>query len=150
MARFRGTTDDLRDIIRREKLFILKRQGTFALTPLAAGCVLLAIFPPAGFIALGMCLAWSLSVVFELRAVAGRLTWKYAWLLEDIEIKVDEEGIRLSSSRGMSLSRWGEGVVVRSLGQCFVLEDLGEDFVILPKRYLDSGELMVLQDRAQS
>jgi len=60
---------------------------------------------------------------------------------------IDKEGLRLSSQRGSSLIRWSGGVVVKALPGCFVLEDEGEDMVLVPKRYLNSAELLLLQNR---
>jgi integrase len=42
------------------------------------------------------------------------------------------------------------GVVVKTLPGCFVLEDEGEDVVVVPKRYLNSTELLLLQNRVSA
>jgi hypothetical protein len=56
----------------------------------------------------------------------------------------------MSSDRGSSLIKWSGGVVVKVLPGCFVLEDEGEDMVLVPKRYLNSTELLLLQNRVSA
>jgi hypothetical protein len=52
----------------------------------------------------------------------------------------------MSNQRGSSFIKWTGGVVVRTLPGSFVLEDEGEDVVLVPKRYLNSTELLLLQN----
>jgi len=150
MAEFRATADDLRDIIRRQQVALLKRQASYPAGALVASAVLLPLYAPAGFIALGIGLAWSLSLYWQFRGLSRAYTWRYAWLMEGVVVDVLEDGLRLSSQRGTSLYRWDGGAVVRSLGASFVLEDEGEDFIVLPKRCLNSQELMTMQNRVRA
>jgi hypothetical protein len=150
MSEFRATTDDLREIIRRQQVALLKRQASYPAGAFVASAVLLPLYAPAGFIALGIGFAWSLSLYWQFRGLSRAYTWRYAWLMEGVVVDVLEDGLRLSSQRGTSLYRWDGGAVVRSLGASFVLEDQGEDFIVLPKRYLNSQELMTMQSRVRA
>jgi len=150
MAKFSATREDLRDIIRRQQTVVLRTQAAYPAVALVASIALFWLFPPAGFIALGIGIAWSLSIVWKLRGLSRAYAWRYAWLLEGVTVDVLDEGLRLSSQRGTSVIRWDSGAVVRSLPRSYVLEDEGEDFVVLPKRYLDSQELVAIQRRAQT
>ncbi|MCI0427562.1 MAG: hypothetical protein L0Z46_06065 [Nitrospiraceae bacterium] len=82
--------------------------------------------------------------------LAAAYRWRYAWLQEPVVVEVLEEGLRMSSQRGSSLIRWSGGVVVKTLPGCFVLEDEGEDVVLVPKRHLNSTELLLLQNRVSA
>ena len=94
-----------------------------------------------------MGVAWGLSTYWELRSVAAAYLWRYAWLQEGIVVEVLEDGIQLSGQRGSPMIRWNKDLVVRALSKCFIIEDEGEDLVVLPKRYLDTTEMLLLQRR---
>jgi hypothetical protein len=147
VAHFQATPEDLGEIIRRQQVAALRRQARYPVGALAVAALLAPVYQPAALVALGVGIGWGLSTYWELRSVRAAYLWRYAWLQEPVDVEVLEEGIRLSSQRGSSLIRWSGGIVVRSLPGCFVLEDEGEDMAVLPKRYLDSTELMLLQNR---
>ena len=147
MAEFQATPNDLLELIRSRQRAAVRRQAPYPLGAAVVALLLVPVYLPAALIALGMCIAWSLSTYWSLRSLAAAYQWRYAWLQEPIVLEVLDEGLRLSSQRGSSLIRWSGGVVVRALPGCFVLEDEGEDVALVPKRYLNSAELLVLQSR---
>ena len=147
MAEFQATPDDLHELIRSRQLAQVRKQLPLPIGAAIVAVLLVLVSLPAALIASGMCLAWALSTYWSLRSLAAGYRWRYAWLQEPVVVDVLDEGLRLSSARGSSLLRWSGGVVVKALPGCFVLEDEGEDVVLLPKRYLSSTELMLLQGR---
>jgi hypothetical protein len=147
MAEFRATPDDLSEVIRRQQKAEVKGQVPYLAAALGAAGLFWPLYPPLALVALGMSVAWSLSTYWMVRSISAAYLWRYAWLQEGVTVEVAEEGLHLGSPRGSSLIRWSGGIAVRSLPGCFVLEDEGEDVVVLPKRYLNSTELVLLQNR---
>ncbi len=147
MAEFRATREDLAEVIRRQQRLTVRQQARYSLGALIVAALFLPVYPPAGWIALGMGVAWSLSTYWAWQAVTPAYLWRYAWLQEGVVVDLVKEGVRFSTDRGSSLIRWSGGVVVRSLPGSFVLEDEGEDLAVLPKKYLDSTEILILQSR---
>ena len=150
MAEFQATPDDLRELIRSRQRLDARQQAPYPLGAADVALLLLPVYVPAALVALGACFAWSLSAYRSVRALAGAYQWRYAWLQEPVVVEVLEEGLRMSNARGFSLIKWSGGVVVRTLPGAFVVEDEGEDVALIPKRYLNSTELLLLQNRVSA
>lgn len=148
MAEFQASADDLRELIERQQSVVLRRQGRYPLAAFLVAAVLSFFYIPAALAAGGMCIAWSISVFLEWRNVTAASLWRHAWIQESCAFEIEDEGIRVGNQRGSSFIRWDSGIVVRAYGTCFVLEEEGEDLVVLPKRHLNSGELLVLAQKA--
>jgi hypothetical protein len=148
VAQFQATAGDLDELIRLAQRTELRNGVTYPAVALAVAALLSVFFLEGALVSLGMALAWGLSAYWSIRGVRNAYLWRYAWLQEPVVVELSEEGVTLSGARGTTLFRWDGGMVVRSRGSYFILEDEGEDFVVLPKRYLDSTELIVLQSRA--
>ena len=82
------------------------------------------------------------------RGIANECLSRFAWTQENGTIEVNDDGLRIANPWGSSFVSWTSGVVVQSLSTCFVLEVEGDDLTIVPKRYLNSTELLILQNRA--
>jgi hypothetical protein len=147
MAEFQATPDDLNELIRSRQRVEARKAAPYPLGAAVVALLLMPLYLPAALVAFGMCVAWSLSTYWSLTSLAASYQWRYAWLQEPIVVEVLEEGLRMSNQRGSSLIRWSGGVVVKALPGCFVLEDEGEDVALVPKRYLSSTELLLLQNR---
>jgi hypothetical protein len=148
MARFRATSADFDEVIRRRQWTSLRRQGLYPLGALLLASALLFVHGPSALVALGMSLAWGFSTVLEWRSIRASALWQHAWAQEDVTIDVEDDGLRVQNSRGAGFVRWDSGAVLRLYSSCFVLEEFGEDIAVIPKRYLNATELLMLQNRA--
>jgi hypothetical protein len=148
MAQFRATPSDFDEVIRHRQWNSLRRQGLYPLGALLIAIVLLLVHRPTALLAFGMALAWGFSTFLEWRSIRGASLWQHAWAQEDVTIDVEEDGLRVENARGAGFVRWDSGVVVRPHSSCFVVDEFGEDIAVIPKRYLNSTELLILQRRA--
>jgi len=148
MAQFRATPADFDEVIANQQRQILRRQAPYALGALAAGMLLSFIFKPLALIAFGMAVAWSISIVLEIRSIRPAYLWRFAWAQEEAVVDIDDEGVRMTTAWGSGFIRWRDGVTVRPCSTCFVVEEEGEEIAVLPKQYLHSDELLVLQAKA--
>jgi hypothetical protein len=98
-------------------------------------------------VSLGMAIAWGISTILDLRSIRAAFLWRHGWTQEDVEIDIEDEGIRVTNSRGSGFIRWDSGVVVRLSASCFVVEEEGDDIVVIPKRYLNATELLMLKNK---
>lgn len=146
MARFCLVREDLGELIDRRQATMLRRYSPYSIGPLAAAAALFFVYAPAAFVALGMSVAWSISMFREWRSIGARSLWDQSWLQEESTLDLEEDGIRLSSGRGASFLRW-DGFTIRAWRTCFVLEEEWEELAVIPKRYLSTTELLVLQNR---
>jgi hypothetical protein len=153
VAAFQATPDDLAEVIAQARRNLLRHQASW---PVVSLLVAVALYPwsvALASLSLGMALAWASSLYLSWRALPQEYLWRYTWLQEPLTVAVNGEGIRMRSARGDTFTNWNDDLLVRDLSTCFVLEDAGEPdvpYVILPKRYLDQEERMVLQRRAAS
>jgi hypothetical protein len=147
MANFKATADDLDEIVRLRVGQSVREQMTYPLGALAAAAVSWPWVPGLSLVALGAGLAWASSTYSFIRQLRSAYLWRYAWLQEDVSIVVREEGLECSTARGTGFIRWSDNIKLRALHTCFVLEDEGEDVVVIPKKYLDTGELLALNAR---
>jgi hypothetical protein len=150
MAEFQATTDDLKDYVRRQQLQMVKRQGRYPAGAIIGSAVLVPIYLPVALVAIGMTLAWALSIYWEFRNMGTNIWWRHSWMKDRVVLEVLDDGMRVSSVRGSSMIRWAGGIVVRSIPGYFVLEDEGEDLIVLSKKYLDLQEQTRLISRAQA
>src|SRR5262245_31660423 len=150
MAEFQATADDLLELIRNRQRLELRTQLPFPVGAALVALVLVPVYVPAALVAFGVCLGWALSTYWALRNLAAAYSWRYAWLQEPVVVEVLDDGLRMTNQRGSSVINWSGGIVVKALPGCFVLEDEGEDIVLLPKRYLSSTELLLLQARVSA
>jgi len=102
MAEFQATPDDLHELIRSRQRAEARRQAPYPLGAAAVALLLLPVYLPAALVALGMCIAWSLSTYWSIRGLAAAYQWRYAWLQEPIVVEVLEEW-RWS---GKTVPRW--------------------------------------------
>jgi hypothetical protein len=150
VAEFCAVPEDFDEIIRKGRRAVLRRQSPYPLTALAASIVLSFVQLPAALVALGMFIAWGVSTFLEWRAVRAMYLWRFAWAQEESAIEVEVDGIRLTNQRGSGFIRWSSGANVRAHSTCFVLEDEGEEVAVIPKRYLNATELLLLRNRAEA
>lgn len=149
MAEFQATPEDLAEIIHRQQRAVFKQQARYPALAALAAALFFPLWPPAGWLGLGMSVAWALSTYWAVAGVPDAYLWRYAWLQEGIVLDVLEDGVRLSNQqKGSSFIRWWDGIKVVSLSTCFIVEDGDEDVLVIPKRYLDSAELLLLRNRA--
>ena len=148
MAQFRATPADFDEVIANQQWQSLRRQGPYPIAALLAGTVLSLIVKPIALIAFGMAVAWSISIVLDLRSIRPAYLWRFAWAQEEAVLDIDDEGVRMTTARGSGFIRWKGGVVVRLCSTCFVVEEEGEEIAVIPKQYLNSDELLVLQTKA--
>lgn len=148
MAGFRALPEDFDEVIRNQQRRSLRRQGPFPLAALVVAIVLFFIYRPAALVAIGMSIAWGVSAFLDWQSIKEAYLWRHAWAQEDVVIEIEDEGIRLSNQRGSGFIRWSSGAVVRSYSTCFVLEEEAEDIAVMPKRYLNATELLILLNRA--
>lgn len=95
-----------------------------------------------------MSLAWSISTILILYRFEAACLSRHAWMQEDVIIDLEDEGLRLSNARSSGFIRWDSGAIVRSYATCFVVNDQGEEIAIVPKGYLSTTEMLLLQTRA--
>jgi len=148
MARFRAVREDLDELIRHHRWALVRRNGQWPLGALALSVSLVFVHEQAALLALGMSLAWSISTVVILYRFEAACHSRHAWMQEDAVIDIEEEGLRLSNARGSGFIRWDSGAIVRCYATCFVIDDEGEEIAIIPKRYLSTTEMLLLQKRA--
>jgi hypothetical protein len=148
MAQFRATPADFDEVIANQQWQSLRRQAPYPIVALLAGIVLSFIFRPLALLAFGMALAWSISIVLEIRNIRMAYLWRFAWEQEEAVVDIDDEGVRLTTARGSGFIRWKSGVDVRLRSSCFVVEEEGEEMAVLPKQYLNFDETQVLETRA--
>jgi hypothetical protein len=143
-----ATPSDFDEVIRHRQWSSLRRQGPYPLGGLLVAVALLFVHQPSALIAFGMCLAWGISTLLDCRSIRAASLWQHAWAQEDVRIDLEDEGLRLRNARGSGFIRWDSGAVVRLYSSCFVVEEFGEEIAVIPKRYLNSTELLTLQNRA--
>lgn len=148
MAQFRATPADFDEVIRNQQWRALRRQGAYPIGALLVALLLSFVLRPPAFIAFGMAIAWTVSMINEVRAIKMAYLWRFAWAQEEAVVDIDDEGIRLTTARGSGYIRWTSGIVVRVCSTCFVVEEEGEDLAVVPKQYLDANELSMLETRA--
>ena len=148
MAQFRATPADFDEVIANQQRQLLRRQAPYAIGALLVGMLLSLIFKPLALIAFGMAVAWSISIVLDVRSIRPAYLWRFAWAQEEAVLDIDDEGVRMTTARGSGFIRWKSGVIVRLCSTCFVVEEEGEEIAVLPKQYLNSDETLVLQTRA--
>ncbi len=112
------------------------------------GVGLLPLNPTLAAFALGAAAAWVYSAVLEFRAVRPACLWENAWLQEQITVTVEEDGLRLSSARGVSFVRWDSGISVHSRPDFFLIKEEFDEVAFLPKKYLTELELLALNTHA--
>ena len=148
MAQFRATPSDFDEVIRYRQRTSLRRQGPYPLGALLVATALFFVHRPSALVAFGMAVAWGISTLLDWRSIRAASLWQYAWAQEEVTIDIGDEGLRLANARGAGFIRWDGGAVVRRHSSCFVVEDSGEEIAVIPKRYLNSTELLILQNRA--
>jgi hypothetical protein len=148
MTTFRATPSDFDEVIRHRQWKSLRRQGPYPLGALLVAVVLFFIHRPSALVAFGMAVAWGISTFLDWRSIRAASLWQHAWAQEDVTIDIEDGGLRLANARGAGFVRWDSGVVVRLHSSCFVVEEYGEEIAVIPKRYLNSTELLILQNRA--
>lgn len=148
MAHFRATPSDFDEVIKHRQWHSLRRQGLYPLAALLVAMALLLVHLPSALVAFGMAFAWGFSTFLEWRSIRAASLWQHAWAQEDVTVDVEEDGLRVKNARGAGFVRWDSGAVVRLHSSCFVVEEFGEDIAVIPKRYLNSTELLILQNRA--
>jgi hypothetical protein len=95
-----------------------------------------------------MALAWGVSAAIEWHDVPRFFLWRLEWEREDVTVTFDADGYRCENSGGTGHIRWDSGIVVHDWATCFAFDDQGELTMVLPKRALDTTELLVLRARA--
>ena len=150
MTQFRAMPSDFEEVIRHHQWAGLRRQGPYPLGALLVAAVMSFFYRPIALVALGVSLAWGFSLFLEWRSIRAVSLWRHVWEQEDVTIDIEDEGIRLANAKGWGFVRWDSGVTIRVHGSCFVIEDGGEDIAVIPKRVLNSTELLILQNRAAS
>jgi len=149
MAKFRAVREDLDEVIRRQRFVLLRRNCQWPSGAFAVSALFFFINEQVALLALGMSLAWSISTFLHLRNFQAACLWRHAWLSqEDVVIDIEDEGIRLSNVKGSGFIRWDSGATVRSYSTCFVIDEEGEEIAVIPKRYLSTAEMLLLQRRA--
>lgn len=148
MAQFRATPADFDEVVANQQRELLRRQAPYAIGALLVGLLLSFISRPPALIAFGMAVAWSISIVLEIRSIKMAYLWRFAWEQEEAVVDIDDEGVRLTTARGSGFIRWKSGVDVRLRSSCFVVEEEGEEIAVLPKQYLNSDETRLLETRA--
>jgi len=53
----------------------------------------------------------------------------------------------LSNAKGSGFIRWDSRAFVRSYATCFLIDDQAEEIAIIPKQYLRTTEMLLLQKR---
>jgi hypothetical protein len=148
MATFRARPEDLTGLIRERQLAVLKRALPFPVVALIVGFCLLQVDRTLCAFAFGAAAAWAYSTVQEVRVVRPALLWENAWLQEDVTVTTEEEGLRLASARGTSFMRWDGGISVLSRPDFFLIKEETDELAILPKKYLNEAELLMLNRQA--
>lgn len=148
MAQFRATPSDFDEVIRHRQWSSLRWQAPYPMGALLVALALFFVHRPSALIAFGMSLAWGISTLLDWRSIRAASLWQHAWAQEDVSIHIEDEGLRLTNARGSAFIRWDSGALVRLHSSCFVVEELGEEIAVIPKRYLNSTELLTLQNRA--
>src|SRR5689334_7056405 len=127
MAQFRATPADFDEVIRNQQWQSLRRQGPYPLVALLVGMLLSLIHKPTALIVFGMAIAWTASIVLDVRSIKMAYLWRFAWAQEEAVVDIDDEGIRLTTARGSGFIRWSSGVIVRLWSTCIVVEEEGEE-----------------------
>lgn len=149
MTQFRATPSDFDEVISIRRWNSLRRQGPYPVGALLVAVTLFFIHRPSALVACGMAIAWGISTtLLDWRSIRAASLWEHAWAQEDVTIDIEDEGLRMENARGAGFIRWISGAVVRLYASCFVVEEPGEDVAVIPKRYLNSTELLILQNRA--
>ena len=148
MTTFRATAEDLDGLVRERQRRTLRNALPYPAVALILGVCLMPASQTLAALALGAAAAWSWSTVQEWRGVKPTILWAYAWLQEDVTVTTEEEGLRMASVRGTSFLRWDGGIRVLSRGEFFVIKDEDDDLAVLPKKYLDEAELLILNTHA--
>lgn len=150
MSTFKAVPDDLDELARMKLRQTLRRGSLYPLGALAVAGVTWLLVPSVALIACGAAIAWALSLYWSARDAMREVRHRFAWLLEDVSLRIDEVGVECANQWGSGLLRWADDVEVHSLDTCFVLRDSTEIVMVLPKRYLETQELLALNSRKRS
>jgi hypothetical protein len=150
MSKFTASANDLDEIVRIRTRESIRWWLRYPLSSVAVAAVAWFVSPAVSLIALGAFGAWTLSAYWHAKEMKAAYLWRYAWLQEGVSVSVREDGVECTTAWGSSFVRWRDELKLRSLETCFVLEDEGEDVVVLPKKYLDTTELLILNNRSEA
>ncbi len=148
MASFRAQPEDFDEVIRIRQRRSLRRQAPYPLVAGGAATVLFFVHQPTALVVVGMCIAWAVSTYLDWRGIRAACLWRHAWAQEDAVVDVRDDGLHLSNKRGAGFVRWDSGAIVRRYSTCFVVEEEGDEIAVIPKRYLNATELLILENRA--
>jgi hypothetical protein len=96
---------------------------------------------------LGMCLAWLLSVAFQIYWAPSRWRAFSAALTGPMRVTLDDSGITWLAPHGSRHLYWG-ALGVSRIGDTWVLSVRGQEAAFVPARCLNADESSVLQSRA--
>ena len=147
MAELRAEPRDLDEVVSAARRSLLAAQASYVVVPvLLAG----ALFPwstlGASFVA-GLGVAWGCSLGRALVSLRSEYLSQLAWLLEPLSVSLDADGFGLRGSRGETYTRWNDELAVRELRTCYLFEDEGAPYLVLPRRFLSAEEIDLLRTR---
>jgi hypothetical protein len=148
VAEFTATPEDLSEVINLKIRETLRRGALYPAVAILIAIVSWWFLPMVAVFSAGAASAWIYGLGIEIRGLRAGYLWRYAWLQEGVTLRVGDDGIEWSTARGVALTRWNDELIVRRLGTCFVLEDEGEDVAVIPRKYLDATELILLDNRS--
>jgi hypothetical protein len=148
MAEFEWQPDDVRDLVRRDLVRSSQLNGVFPIATALLSLWLRKSWPIAAAVLLGMCIAWTLSLLSGLRSLTGRWQAYVKAQFRPLRVSLRDEGVTWEGPHGSRVLRW-EGLSVRRVGTTWVLLVGGQELAYLPARVLTSEEAERLAARVE-
>jgi hypothetical protein len=148
MATFTVDERDLEDLVRRDLWHGLRHGGIWPAVSFGAALVLYWFHPVTAAIAFGMGLAWSFSLFQSIRGIRPWYATHHGRIGGPVTVEFRDEGLWTAMPLGEGIIRWDQLSAIKNYSTCFVLEDGGDEILILPKRHFSTAELVLLQNKA--
>lgn len=149
MPTFTIADEDLEDLIRRDTWQTIRQMGTRPGAALAIALVLAPLWRLAAAAALGMTLAWGVSLLEVVRRIRPWYASHHGSNSGPLTVEFREDGVYSTMPIGEGIVWWDQLDAIKKYPLCFVFEFDGDEIMILPKRCFTSEELILLDSKAK-
>jgi hypothetical protein len=145
MATFNLDQSDLAAMLNAEVTSVLQWQTPFPVAALVVAFWLRSTTPGLAAVALGMALAWLVSIVWIVQATRSRYAGYRKGPSPTITFTLSSERVSwdIADGGGSGWMTW-RGITVREQSGMFIVNDGNSDIGFLPRKYLSPDEISVL------
>jgi len=143
VADFEWTTRDAVDLVRRDRILLLRLGSPAIMASAVVGWWLRYSAPVWAAACFGMTAAWVVSVWSQMRTLPAR--WQVLQM-GPVTVTFGEEEVTWLAAHGTRVLRW-EALEVRRLGATWILLVKGHEAAFVPNRCLNAEEAALLSHR---